>query len=273
MKTVGMIVPSMDNSFFASLVHAISGVMNQKGYTVLACDSRNDAETEKGFYSTLKEAGVSGVISVSGLSQITEEVIPADMPAVWVDRVPQSERKIPWAANDDEAAMKKATQLLADKGCRNILLLPGYLAEHQESPRVKGYKNGLAANGIEFREEFILNRKGTGTSESETEELVMDLLRNGTKVDGIITSSDRAAFGAMKALGKVGYYAPEDVKLISFDNSPYSMMASPSITAIDRRPAELAEKACELMLDLIAGKEVQTENIIEVSLVERDSTR
>lgn len=93
------------------------------------------------------------------------------------------------------------------------------------------------------------------------------------KADGIITSSDRAAFGAMKALGKVGYYAPEDVKLISFDNSPYSTMASPSITSLDRNPASLAGRACEILLDLIAGKDVQKENIISVSLVERDSTR
>lgn len=123
---------------------------------------------------------------------------------------------------------------------------------------------------------ITLNSKsnnGTGTSQSETEELVMKLLRDGTKVDAIITSSDRAAFGALKALGKVGYYAPEDVRLISFDNSPYSMMASPSITAIDRNPKELARKACEILLAEINGEEVTYENIIEVSLVERDSTR
>ena len=243
------------------------------GYSVFACDSRNDAETEKAYFSTLKEMKASGIICVSGLSRVTDDIVPADLPLVWADRVPQSERKIPWAANDDEAAMKEATQLLIKKGCTNLLLLPGYLAEHQESPRVKGYREGLTENGIEFREEFILNRKGKGTSEQETEELVMNLLRNGTKVDGIITSSDRAAFGAMKALGKVGCYAPEDVKLISFDNSPYSMMASPSITSIDRNPALLAKKACELLLDEIEGKEVQTENVIEVSLIERDSTR
>ena len=34
-----------------------------------------------------------------------------------------------------------------------------------------------------------------------------------------------------------------------------------------------AERACAILMDLIAGKEVQKENIISVSLVERDSTR
>ena len=77
----------------------------------------------------------------------------------------------------------------------------------------------------------------------------------------------------MKALGKIGYYSPEDVRLISFDNTPYSTMASPSVTSLDRNPASLADRACEILLELIAGKEAQKENIISVSLVERDSTR
>lgn len=107
----------------------------------------------------------------------------------------------------------------------------------------------------------------------ETGELIMKVMKDGRRADGIITSSDRAAFGAMKALGKVGFYSPEDVRLISFDNSPYSTMASPSITSLDRNPASLAGRACEILLDLPAGKEVQKENVISVSLVERDSTR
>lgn len=273
MKTIGMIVPTMDNSFFASLAHAVSAEMKKRNCTVLVCDSRNDAETEKTFYSTLQEAGVGGIISVSGLSQVSEEMIPSSLSAVWVDRVPKSEREIPWVANDDEAAMKEAANYLIRKGCRHILLMPGYIAEHQDNPRVKGYRTALAEAGIEFDPLYVLNRTGKGSSEQETGELIMKVMKEGRKVDGIITSSDRAAFGAMKALGKVGFYSPEDVRLISFDNSPYSLMASPSITSLDRNPAALAERACTILEDLMAGREVQKENVISVSLVERDSTR
>lgn len=273
MKTIGMIVPTMDNSFFASLAHAVSEAMKKNGYTVLMCDSLNDAETEKTYYSTLQEAGVSGVISVSGLSQVTDDVIPASLPVVWVNRVPQSDREIPWVANDDEAAMKEAAKYLIQKGCRNILLMPGYIAEHQDNPRLNGYRSALEEAGIAYDPQNVLKRTGKGSSEQETAELIMKVMKEGRKVDGIITSSDRTAFGAMKALGKIGYYSPEDVRLISFDNTPYSTMASPSVTSLDRNPASLADRACEILLELIAGKEAQKENIISVSLVERDSTR
>ena len=77
----------------------------------------------------------------------------------------------------------------------------------------------------------------------------------------------------MKAIGQLGYYAPEDIKLISFDNTPYSTLSSPSITAIDRNPEEIAKKSVEILMKLLNQEECSYDNIVPVSLVERDSTR
>ena len=269
MKMIGMIVPTADNTFFSNLAHYTEKAFSENGYQTLICDSGNDAKKEKEYLKTL-EGICEGIIDVSGLSEAPENI---NVPIVFADRKPASSNPIAWVANDDEAAMKEATLFLIEKGCKNIVLMPGYIAEKQENPRVKGYKAALEENGLAFDESYVITRKGTGSSESETEQLVMNMMREGKKIDGIITSSDRAAFGAVKALGKGGYYVPEDVRLISFDNSPYSTMASPSITSIDRNPELLAKKACEVLLKKINGEETDNENIIPVSLVKRDSTR
>ena len=269
MKTIGMIIPTADNTFFANLAVEVEKAMSDKGYQTLIASSANDAEKEKEYLKSL--AQTDGIICVSGLSVLPEDLLPENFPLIWVDRVPGSEREIPWVANDDEKAMEEAAKYLIEKGCRNIVLAPGFIAEHQDNPRVKGYRKAPENHGIEYRNDFILNRKGEKSSEKETEELVQELMHKGYKVDGIITSSDRAAFGAIEALKKVGYYVPEDVRLISFDNSPYTAMSS--ITAIDRNAKAIAEKACEVLTDLIQNKTVKKENTINVSLVERESTR
>ena len=77
----------------------------------------------------------------------------------------------------------------------------------------------------------------------------------------------------VKAIGELGYYAPEDIKLISFDNTPYSTLSSPSITAIDRNAKDIAYKASDTLLKLIDKEKTEETNIIPVSLVKRDSTR
>ena len=272
MKTIGMIIPTADNSFFSNLTHSVVQHMAEHGYQVLVCDSSNSPDLEKEEICTLIRLGAEGIIDVSGLKEVPSE-IPENYPFVFVDRLPAGADAMTWVANDDAEAMKEAACYLIEKGCQNIVLMPGYIAEHQENPRVSGYQAALTAAGIAFDPAYVVSRKGTGSSEAETEELVMNLLREGKKIDGIITSSDRAAFGAIRALGRGGYYVPEDVKLISFDNSPYSTMASPSITSIDRNPAELARCACEQLLKKINQENAETRVIVPVTLIKRDSTR
>lgn len=273
-NVIGMIVPTVDNPFFASLVCHVERILSEKGCGLLVCNSANNAEKEKEDFCLLTGTDAAGIICVSGLSSLPDDLLPVDYPLLWVDRRPASDRTIPWVANDDAAAMEEATEYLIEKGCRNILLLPGFLAEHQQSPRVVGYQRALEKHDVAFREEYVLQRGGKKSTEAETEEMVQSILRQGQSIDGIIASSDRSAFGAMAALRSVGLYVPEDVKLICFDNSPYSTMATPSITTLDRNTDVLAEKACEILLQMIEGrKDIGTETVVPVSLVKRDSTR
>ena len=267
---IGMIVPNCDNSFFSSLAHFTERSLSEKGFRLFIADCHNDVKREKEYLQSLSSI-CAGIIDVSGLSELSEDLLPQDYPLVFVDRKPSSSRKIPWVGNDDEAAMKEATEYLIEKGCKNILLLPGDLAEHKESPRVNGYLAALKEHGIE--ESHVLYRKGLRSSQEETRDIIMEQLSEGRKIDAIITSSDRSAFAVMKAIGELGYYAPEDVRLISFDNTPYSTLSSPSITSIDRNFKDIAYKAVEVMLDQIDGKEACDTNTIEVSLVKRDSSR
>jgi len=272
-RIIGIVIPTTDNSFFSNFAYHAEKLLYQYGCHALICSSDNNAEKEKEYLKMLVSLGVEGIICISGLSNLPDQLIPDDFPLVWVDRVPASARRIPFVTNDDEIAMKMAVEYLISKGCRDILLAPGYLAEDQESPRVKGYRESLQNKCIKFCEDNILKRRGIGTSESETAQLVRDFLRKGRKVDGIITSSDRAALGAMTALRSVGLYIPEDIKLISFDNSPYSAMTDPPITVLDRNPASLAAKSLEILQAMISNNPYAIENIMPVALVERFSTR
>ena len=270
---VGIVIPTVDNSFFSNLADSAARCLSDLCFTPLILSSLNSAEQEKNHLKTLAEIGARGILCVSGLSALPEDLLPADFPLVWLDRHPASEREIPLVANDDRAAMAEATEYLIGQGCRNILLMPGFLAETRTSPRVLGYEEALRKHGIEPNPAYILHRAGKKPSETETGDLVRDLMGRGVSVDAIITSSDRAAFGVITALHRVGLYVPEDVKLISFDNSPYSAMASPAITALDRNPRQLAGSAVRCLLARMEGRPVEKETIIPVSLCRRDSSR
>lgn len=270
---IGMIVPTVDNSFFSSLVCEVEKYMAAQGYLVLTASVGNQADREKEYLQKLAEMS-EGLICVSGLNELPENLLSEGFPLVWVDRRPRSSSSIPWIANDDARAMHKAAKDLIEKGCREIVLLPGFQAEDEYSPRIEGYRQALEDYGLKYKEENILRRQAKKSSEAESEELIEKLLKDGRKIDGVIASSDRAAFGVMSALNKVGYYVPEDVRLMAFDNSPFAAIGPASLSAIDRHPDVLAQKACQVLLGLIhQERDVLPETIVDVELVERTSTR
>lgn len=273
-KWIGMIVPTLNNSFFSSLASSVEKEMRMKGFETYVADSANNVVNEIVCIRQLESLGANGIISVSGFAKLPEDLVSENTPLVWVDRRPESNREIPWVGNDDAGAMELAAEHLIEKGCRTILLLPGYVAQDKDNPRVEGYRRTLEKNGIPYRSEYVLNRPGRKSSEEEAGELITKAVQDGIIMDGIITSSDRAAFGARRALQRIGYFVPEDVRLVSFDNSPYAAFASPSLTTMDRRPEELAKTASEVLCACMAGKaDIRQTNIIDVSLIPRDSSR
>ena len=114
-ELVGMVVPTVDNSFFANLAYYAERFLYDEGYAMLLCSSANSAEKEKTYLRTLAQTGVKGILCVSGLSAVESGLLPENVPLVWVDRHPASEEQIPWVANDDREAMREATEYLLNK--------------------------------------------------------------------------------------------------------------------------------------------------------------
>ncbi|MBR1729143.1 MAG: substrate-binding domain-containing protein [Selenomonadaceae bacterium] len=273
-KFVGMIVPDISNTFFSSLAYSAQDYLQKQGYNLLICSSTNQVDTEKTHFANLTELGVAGILCISGLSSIPNNLLNENIPLVFLDRRPANAEKVFWVANDDVEATRLATQFLIDKGCKNILMILGYIAGQYESLQEQGYIKALESNNIAVNESYILKRPGKQSSHIEAEKMVNNFLRRELPVDGIIASSDRSAFGALKAFRSVGLYVPEDVKMISFDDTLYAELATPALTSLNRQPKQLAQTACDLLIQQINGK--PSEKIIHyvpVTLEKRDSTR
>ena len=67
---------------------------------------------------------------------------------------------------------------------------------------------------------------------------------------------------------------PEDVKMISFDDTLYAELATPALTSLNRQPKQLAQTACDLLLQQINGTPPeQIIHYVPVTLEKRDSSR
>jgi DNA-binding LacI/PurR family transcriptional regulator len=126
--------------------------------------------------------------------------------------------------------------LIRVHGKRRILFMRGPLHQEDSYRREVGYRSALAANGISFDEDLILN----GEFERDIAYQVLnDYLSNGKQVafDAVFTGDDDAAIGVLRALHKHGYKIPEEIAVVGFDDLGFASFLNPPLTTV-RAPTE-----------------------------------
>ena len=272
-KTIGLLLPNINNTFFSTLAYYIETYLFSHDYSVFICNSGNDSQKEREYFHTLISKGVDGILCISDLDELPDELTSRNIPILCIDRQPKAASAIPWVGNDDVYAGMLATNHLLDQGRKHILFISSYIPEYNRHSRQTGYENALTAHNMLVDKNYILKRHGDDPTPIEVEILVYEFLQKGFPVDGIVASSEPAALGAVYALRRSNLSIPEDVALISFDNSIYSLLTAPPISSIERNPQQLANTSCDVLLKMIDGTVLDKMNYtIPVQLIAREST-
>ena len=99
------------------------------------------------------------------------------------------------------------------------------------------------------------------------------LSEKGCCFDGIFTTNDMMALGAMHALAEAGYSVPGQVKIVGFDNVSLSEFCNPPMTTIAQDTEQMALAAGEALLRLIRKEPIaQKEYVVPVRLEVRSTT-
>jgi LacI family transcriptional regulator len=93
------------------------------------------------------------------------------------------------------------------------------------------------------------------------------------RATAIIGSNDQMTLAALDVAREFGLRVPDDLSLISFDNTPIVRFTLPALTAVDQPIAATASRAVELIIDVQRGAPLPTEPVVvPASLVRRQST-
>ena len=273
--TIGIIVPQIVNSFFASVVRAIEEVAESYGYNVLVSSSNEHVEKEKKNVNVFLGIRVDGIIISLARETTNYDHIKAikasNTPLVLFDRTTTDIEAARVVANDADAACK-IVQHLIDGGAKSIALITG--PEHLSigRNRMKGYLRAMTNNNLDIRQDYILRCKDFTVEAAY--EATSQLLDNGQCPDAFFGINDEMVIGAMKALKERNIRIPDDVTLFGFSNSKRSRYMSPTISTIDQFPHEVGTKAAELLFEqILAPKYAKIrEEVVNCELLIRESS-
>jgi LacI family transcriptional regulator len=272
-NVIGLIVPHINRDFFANVIHGIEVVARQNGFSVIICQSREDAAIEEENIRTLLSNNVAGIIM--SLSKETEtpgfhrEITERNKPFVMFDRV-FTDMETNRVRNDNFQGAYAVTQHLVRQGYRKIVHFAGPPNINIYRERIEGFRKALADHGLPAGGDWV--RENVITKEAGFRETGF-LLQQGNGVDAIFAASDFSALGAMLCLKERKVPVPGEMGVAGFANEPFTELVN--LTTVEQHPSEIGKSAARLLfkgIDRDMEDDKKDELMIEPELIIRNST-
>ena len=154
---IGIIVPFIDDTFYASLIQAVETEVHKRNYVLTICCTDENAEKEALLINTLCSQRVDGlIIATSENSQNSILQLKKDkVPFVLVDRYfPKIDTN--YVIVNSEEGSQQVVSNLVKQGSRKIALITTSTGLSAMQKRTQGYCNGLKDAGLRFDERLIV---------------------------------------------------------------------------------------------------------------------
>jgi len=270
--TLGLVVPTISNPFFAEVVEEIEHIADQHDYQLLLSMTHNSLEEGKRHLERMASRWADGFI-VMGMAADIADVLTLKgsgkevVLSVW-NEDPRT-RTLPIVEIDFRLAGELATQHLLEYGHRRIATI---LEEPVQLTRRKGFLAALAESGISAQAEYM--RQGDSSFESGYKG-ALELLDLPTPPSAIFAGNDWMALGAIEAITSRGLSVPHDLSVVGVDDITLAAHAHPPLTTISTPKREMARIATEILLRYIQGIDIPAEPVkilVSPHLIVRQST-
>ncbi|MAL18742.1 MAG: LacI family transcriptional regulator [Balneola sp.] len=253
---IGVIIPTIDRNFFASVLRGIEDVLNDTNYNVIICQSSDSLEKEKSNIKALLEAQVDGIFA-SYAKETTdfshyEEVHDRGIPLILFDRMQES-FDVDAVVIDDYLGAFKATEHLIEQGCTRITHFSGPQNVSIYRDRKRGYEEALKKHDLPVEEKFILN---SDLKLEAGKSLAEEIVSWEQMPDAIFSSSDYAAMGAMEVFKSNNLRIPEDIAIVGFSNESFTSIVDPALTTVDQHSKKMGQFTANLFLDRIQENDI-----------------
>jgi len=274
-KTIGILVPSIDNFFFPTVIKAIEHELRTNGYSIYLCDTDNNDAEETKYIKSLMGRQVDGIIVIDPKTENMKngfyETVGKDIPLVSINGY-NNNINCNFVLNDESSGARQVMQYLLELGHENIIFVRGkesYSYDIKEAV----YNKFMEENKLTAQKKII--NIGEGNSYDTVEGTMNIMSKELEKLKApiaIFACNDLMALGVMNACKIMNFDVPKDVSIIGFDNICISSIVEPKLTTVDQNMYLLGENASKMLLEIIENDNNKIRRIeLKTQLIIRNS--
>jgi len=273
-KTIGVILPSIRNKFFARVLYGLEKMATKKGYNIITCISNESHQKEVTNIEVLSNGSIDGfIVAIAEETQKKNDfahfnkAIEQGKPIVMFDRVTDT-IDCDKVVIDDFEASYKATKHLIQSNCKNVAVVS--IIDHLDigKLRIDGYAKAIKESFGKINDQLIVI-----SDNANLEKKIVNLLENN-KVDGIFAVEENAALAALRITKSKGYQIPNNMSIIGYVNKKIASNVTPTLTTINQHGIRMGGTSVQILIDRLENNKTGFEKkIIKSTLMERGSTR
>jgi len=269
---VGLVVPSLRNSLYATMIHAISDVLRANGLHLMIADSGHRLEDEEALVAALLAQRVCGLVlhNTTHSKRVHELLARTDIPVVETGNLTSRPLDMVVSYSNFEAA-RAMTAHLGRLGYRKIGFVTLPLRDNDRSrERRRGYFAALKELGLSPDPDMVLEAAG---GFSEGADALVRLVQTHPDIDAAFFAGDVLAVGALFECQRRGWAVPARIAIASFDDLDLLRHTVPTVTTLRLPRQEIGRRGAELLVNRLRGAARERIRIdVSFEVVQREST-
>jgi len=248
-SVIGFVIPSDDlrvDPYGAAMTHAVGRATAERDLGLMLHLATE--EPGKTVHHILRDGLIDGlIISSVAVGGWVDELFDSTLPTVLLGTHPVRGDVLSVDVENVESAATAVTHLF-EEGCARVGCITGPMDRADARARLEGFRLAHERAGRAVDEELIA--KGDFGRLSGTN-AGAELLAKG--VDGIFSSNDEMAVGAIWTGTRAGVRFPDDVAIVGFDGTAIDEFIEPTVSSVVQPFDRLARTAVDLLSALVRG--------------------
>lgn len=249
-KTVGLLVPSIADSFFARCAEAAEKVARQHDSLLIVAVTNNEHDAEMNSLNVLMRHRPDGLLIVP--SDFADEefarfIRKSVIPIVTLDR-PLFGSGCASVITDNFGAARKATTHLIKHGYKRILCFGREPELYTIQERLRGYCHAMEEAGLSPLIDTSLNEDIASASRT-----LAGHLKGSRAPEAIFTLKNSSTITTFQILRQLKVAIPSRIALLGFDDFELASTLRPPISVIQQPIEEVGKRAAEILFTQLEG--------------------
>ena len=270
-KTIAVITTYIGEYIFPDILRAIEEVLTENHYHIMVFATKNRVDNERRILSDVLEIPLAGLI-VEGTKtalpnpniDLYNKLERRGMPIVFIHAsYPDLHSAVQVRADDKDGGIS-ATEYLISNGHKRIagIFKSDDLQGHL---RYAGYTEAMLAHNLQIIDENVL---WYTTESSKTISLLgIQVLAGCTAV---VCYNDEVAIQLLNLLKQENVRVPDDMSVMSFDNSSFSEVSTPKISSCSQQKRQIGVLAAKKLINIINNLP-QESSVLPWRVIEKES--